>query len=102
MFPKSPNNVKLTFLKFLSVQQTIRQLTFEEIGRKSGLINRTVRHEFHPELVGTGFNIIRFVITAEPAQKRAAFRVPVSNLQVVVRTVIMPLDLALKRQNMKE
>lgn len=68
-------------------------LTFEEVGGEAGLVDRAIRHKLHPQLVGAGLEVVRLVVAAEAAQQRAALWVAVTHLQVVIGTVVMPLNL---------
>lgn len=68
-------------------------LTFEEIGGEAGLVDRAVRYKLHPQLVGAGLEVVRLVVATEAAQQWAALRAAITHLQVVIGTVVMPLNL---------
>lgn len=44
-------------------------------------------------MVGAGFDVIWLVVATEAAQQWAVFRVPITNLQVVIGTTVMSLNL---------
>lgn len=83
----------LTFIAPICMYCMCRVFTFEEVCCESCFINSPVRHEFHPQSVGGGADIFGFIIAAESTDQRADIGQAVSNLQVVVCAVIVPLDL---------
>lgn len=68
-------------------------LTFKEVGCEPGFVNRSIGHKLEPEPVGAAFDVVWFVIAAEPAEQRAALRNAVPHLHVVVGTAVMSLNL---------
>lgn len=68
-------------------------LTFEEIGSEAGFVDGAIWNEFHPQLVGAGFDVIRLVVATEATQQWAVFIVSITDFQVVISATVMPLNL---------
>lgn len=79
--------------------QCVSRCTFEEVCSKACFINSPIRDKFHPEVVGGGPDIFRFIIATESTNQRAVLWQPISNLQIVICTAVMPLDLHEQRHN---
>lgn len=71
----------------------MNSLTFEEVGGEASLVHRPVGDKLHPQSVRGGANVFRFVVATETANQWACFKWAVPNLQVVVGTAVVPLDL---------
>lgn len=70
-----------------------RTHTFEEVGSEPGFVDWAIGHKLHPQLVGAALDVIWLVVAAEAAQQRAVFRVPITNLEIVISTAVVPLNL---------
>lgn len=81
------------FLGVLFYSPNPWDLTFEKVGCETSLVDRAIRHKLHPELVGTGLNVIWLVVTTEASHQWAVLGVPIPHLQVVIGTAVMPLNL---------
>lgn len=68
-------------------------LTFKEVGCEPGFVDRSIGYELEPEPVGAAFDVVWFVVAAEPAEQRAALRTAIPHLQGVVGTAVMSLNL---------
>lgn len=53
--------------------------TFEEVCSKACFIHRPIRDKFHPEGVGGGTDVFRFIIAAESTNQRAVLRQSISD-----------------------
>lgn len=73
--------------------------TFEKVCSKACFIYSPIRDKFHPEGVGGGTDIFRFIVAAESTNQRAVLRQTVSNLKIVICTAVMSLDLHKHRDN---
>lgn len=67
--------------------------TFEEVDSKASLVNGPIRHKLHPQLVGGAFDVIRLIITTVPSNQIACLQVTIPDLQVVISTAVMTLNL---------
>ena len=64
-----------------------------EASRESGLLDRAVRHELDPETVGRGFDVFWHLVSTVGPQEGRVGAVPVPDLQEVVHTVVVVLNL---------
>lgn len=71
----------------------IRSRTFKEICCKACFIDGCIRCKLHPYFVWTGFDVFWLLIATEVAEEWALFGGAISDLQVVVRARIVPLNL---------
>lgn len=75
------------------IRMRFRIHTFEEVGSEPGFVDRAIGYKLHPQLVGAALDVVRLVVSAEAAQKRAAFWIPIAHLEVVISTAVVPLNL---------
>lgn len=67
--------------------------TFEEVDSKAGLVDGAVGHKLHPQSVGSALDVIRLIVTAIPSNQIACLRVAIPNLEVVISTAVVTLNL---------
>lgn len=67
--------------------------TFEKVSRESGLVDRPVGDELHPQCVRGGAHVFGLVVAAKTTDEGARLQGAVPDLQVVVGAAVVPLDL---------
>lgn len=70
-----------------------RGSTFEKVDCKASFVNGPIGDELEPEPTRCAFDVIRLLIPTISPNEVAALTVPISDLQVVVGTTVMTLDL---------
>lgn len=68
-------------------------LTLKEVGCKACFVDRAIRHELEPQLVGGAVDVVWLLITAETAEQRAALRAAIPHLHVIVGAAAVELNL---------
>lgn len=70
--------------------------TFEKVDSKASFVNGPVRDELEPEAAGCALDVIRLLVATVAPDEGAGLTVPVTHLQVVIGTAVMPLNLGVE------
>lgn len=87
------NESRLTLLHLNNSDLSATSLTFKEVSCEARLVDRAIRDELEPQLVGTAVDVAWLLVTAETAEQRAALGAAIPHLHVVVGTAVVELNL---------